>query len=187
MQPLFGMHRAAAFSAIVAACALLAATPAQAAASATQANLQAASRALGFLDSLRGHDAIAIGVIYAPSAPNNKADAARVAEQLSALAGPNASTIRASAVAVEDLAHATQRFDALYLMQSATPSATAISGYVRQHQVVSISGDPACLDAKCCVLMVQSGAGVNIVLDTALAAAVGAQFSSVFTMMVKRK
>jgi hypothetical protein len=35
--------------------------------------------------------------------------------------------------------------------------------------------------------MVQAGSGVNIVLDTALSASAGAQFSSVFTMMVKRR
>jgi hypothetical protein len=43
------------------------------------------------------------------------------------------------------------------------------------------------MDARCCVLMVQAGSSVNIVLDTALADAAGAQFSSVFTMMVKRR
>jgi hypothetical protein len=52
---------------------------------------------------------------------------------------------------------------------------------------VSVSSDPACLDAKCCVLMVQAGSNVNIVLDTAMATATGAHFSSVFTMMVKRR
>ncbi len=74
-------------------------------------------------------------------------------------------------------------------MPSVTSDAASadVSDYVRQNRVVSISSDPACLDAQCCVLMVRSGSGVDIVLDTAMADAAGARFSSVFTMMVKRR
>jgi len=65
--------------------------------------------------------------------------------------------------------------------------AKAIIDVVRRRRVVSISSDPACLETKCCVLMVHSNGKVDIVLDTALADAAGAHFSPVFAMMVKRK
>ena len=58
---------------------------------------------------------------------------------------------------------------------------------VRRRRVVSISTDAGCTDAKSCVLMIYTAGRVRIVLDTALADAVGAQFSSIFMMMVERK
>ena len=187
VQTLLQMRCVAGFSAIILAWSIAVATPANAAGNAAQGDLQAATRALGFLDSLQNHPVIVIGVVYSDGVAANKGDAARVAGQLSAIPGPNSSTIRTNLLAIDELAHATQHFDALYLMQSATAGASVVADYVRRQHVVSISSDPACLDAKCCVLMVQSGSGVNIVLDTALADAAGARFSSVFTMMVKRK
>ena len=66
-------------------------------------------------------------------------------------------------------------------------NAQAIADIVRRRHVISISTDPACLDSKCCVLMVHAERKVEIVLDTALADAAGAHFSSVFAMMVKRR
>ena len=103
------------------------------------------------------------------------------------MAGPDSSTIRAVPILVGDLARSTQRFDVLYLMPGPSTNSIVVVGYVRQHRVVSISSDPACLTVQCCVLMVRAGSSTEIVLDTELAAATGARFSSVFTMMVKRK
>jgi hypothetical protein len=77
-----------------------------------------------------------------------------------------------------------------WMPSSFCPEPQRIRAIVEFHAVVilvSISNDPACMDAKCCVLMVRTVGGVEIVLDTQLAEAVGAHFSSVFTMMVKRR
>jgi hypothetical protein len=57
---------------------------------------------------------------------------------------------------------------------------------ILHHRLVSISDDPICIQEKCCVLMVRAGQRVEITLNTALADAVGARFSLVFTMAVKR-
>ena len=187
VQTLLQMRRVVGFSAIFLAWSIAAATPANAAGNAAQGDLQSATRALGFLDTLQNHPVIVIGVVYSDGVANNKSDAARIAGQLATMPGPNSSIIRANVVTTDDLAHATQHFDALYLMLSAAADAGAITDYVRRQHVVSISNDPACLDAGYCVLMVQAGSRVNIVLDTAMAKAAGAQFSTVFMMMVKRR
>jgi hypothetical protein len=62
-----------------------------------------------------------------------------------------------------------------------------VGDFIRRRHIISISNDPACLGAGCCVLMVRTTGTVEIVLDTALADSVGARFSTVFAMMVKRK
>jgi len=151
------------------------------------ADLQAATRSLGFLDSLQNRSTISIGVVYGASVRDDKNSAAQTAGTLATMRGPGSSTIRANAVTVAELGQNAQHFDALYLMPGLAANGAQIADAVRRLHIVSISNDPACLDARCCVLMVQAGSGVNITLDTALAAATGAQFSSVFTMMVKRR
>jgi hypothetical protein len=160
---------------------------ARAADSVALADLQAATRSLGFLDSLQNHATISVGVVYGAGVRDGKNSAALTAGTLSAMRGPGSSTIRATVVSVAELGQTAQRFDVLYLMPGLAANGAQIGDAVRRLRVVSISSDTACLDARYCVLMVQAGSGVNIVLDTTLASAAGAQFSSVFTMMVKRR
>jgi hypothetical protein len=174
-------------AAVAALCVALAHVPSARAADVALADLQAATRTLGFLDSLQNRSTISIGVVYGASARDGKNSAAQTAGALAAMRGPGSAAIRANAVSVDELTQNAQRFDALYLMPGLAANGAQIADAARRQHVVSISSDPACLDAKCCVLMVQAGSGVNIVLDTALSAAAGVQFSSVFTMMVKRR
>ena len=151
------------------------------------ADLQAATRSLGFLDSLQNRSTISIGVVYGAAVRDGKNSAAQTAGALAAMRGPGSSAIRANTLTVDELAQNAQRLDVLYVMPGIAANGAQIADAVRRQHVISISSDPACLDTKYCVLMVQAGSGVNIVLDTALAAAAGARFSSVFTMMVKRR
>ena len=184
------MHDVAKIAASAVICITFALTPTAHAAGVTLIDLQAATRSLGFLDSLQNRSTISIGVVYGAGVRDGKNSAAQTASALSAMRGPatpDLSTIHASIVTVDELAQNAQHFDALYLMPGVAANGAQVVDAVRRQHVVSISNDPACLDAKCCVLMVQAGSSVNIVLDMALAAAADAQFSSVFTMMVKRR
>jgi len=175
-------------AAVAASCIVFAqARPAHAAEAITQADLQAATRSLGFLDSLQNRTTIFIGVVYGAGVRDGKSAAVQIAGTLASMRGPGSSTIRTSIVPVDELAQNTQQYDALYLMPGIAASGGTIAEYVRRQHTVSISSDPACLNANCCVLMVQAGSGVSIVLDTALATAAGVKFASVFAMMVKRK
>jgi len=155
------------------------------AADATPADLEASLRALGFLSSLQNRSAILIGVIYNGSDPASRAQAARAAADLSHLAGPGSSTVTAIPVAAQDLG--AQKFDAVYLMSLGPEAGRVTADYVRHQSVVSVSSDAQCLDAQTCVLLVQARTNMSVVLDTALAKQVGAKFSTVFTMLVKRK
>jgi hypothetical protein len=151
------------------------------------ADLQATMRSLGFLDSLQHRSVVSIGVVYSANAHDGKNAASQAANAFSAMPGPGSSAIHANVVTVDELLQNSPHFDALYLMPGVAASGSQIADFVRRQHVVSISSDPACLDAKYCVLLVEAGSNVNIVLDTAMALAADAHFSSVFTMMVKRK
>jgi hypothetical protein len=153
----------------------------------TVADLQAAVRAIGFLDHLPGDGTIIVGVVYASQYPSSKALATLTAGLLSTLPGPNKSTIRAKLVPLETLVQANDRLDAVFLMPGMSAEAPAIVEAIRRRHILSISSDPACLETNCCVLMVRANPEVEIVLNSALAEAVGADFSTVFAMIVKRK
>lgn len=153
-------------------------------------DLEAITRSLGFLDTLPHDGTIVIEVVYAPALEGSQAIAADAAEKLNAIPGPNSAVIQAQSIAVDALAQDQTRLDALLTVPGAchdSSYAAAVNSAAHQRHVVSISSDPTCLDTKCCVLLVRSDRKVEIVLDTALADAVGAHFSSVFAMMVKRK
>lgn len=150
-------------------------------------DLRAIARSLGFLDSLPREGAIIVGVVYAPG---DEAGAARTADRLNAVEGPNSTTFKARSIPVGALSQTQDHLDVLLVEDGACTDpavAQAIVEAVRRRHVVSISSDPACVETKCCVLMVHSDRKVEIVLDTALADDAGAHFSPVFAMMVKRK
>jgi F0F1-type ATP synthase membrane subunit c/vacuolar-type H+-ATPase subunit K len=162
-------------------------SPAVHAAEVTAANLEAVVRTLGFLETLHRDTAITVGIIYAPNTAAARAQAATVADRVSAMPGPNKSTLRATPLSADSVGKAAEQLDVMYLMPGASAEADAIIDAARRRHLVTISSDPACLDQKCCVLMVRTDRGVEIILQTALAEAVGARFSTVFSMMVKRQ
>jgi len=175
-------------SAIVATWTMLACIPAaRAAGEVTSADLQATARSLGFLENLRRDGPLVIGIVYAPSGADARTAAGQAAERLASIPGPNGSTLRTIVIAADGLDQTSERLDAIFLMPGASTGGTPLSGVVRRRRLLSISTDPACIDQQCCVLMVCTGSGVEIVLQTALADVVGARFSTVFMMMVKRQ
>ncbi len=159
---------------------------ARAAADVSVADLEAATRALGFLDSLRKDGTIVVGIIFMPGNAESRGLAERTATSLARLGGPNSTIIKAEFIGADKLAEFSGRLDAVFLLPGVAASATTVGETLRRLHVVSISNDPACIQSRCCVLMIRTGGRVDIVLDTAMAEAVGARFSSVFAMMVKR-
>jgi hypothetical protein len=171
--------------AILLTTALCASAPA---AEVSPADLQAAMRALGFLSALQNRPSIAVGVVYVGGDPDSKALAARAAAMLTRLKGPGSSTVSANMVAVQELSQNALHVDALYLMPLPPDGGHTVSDFVKRQGVVSISNDPSCFESQACVLLVQAArSNMTIVLDTALAQATGAKFSTVFTMLVKRR
>jgi hypothetical protein len=151
------------------------------------ADLQAAMRSLGFLSVLQNRASISVGIVYQGGRPESKAQAGRTAALLAKLKGPGGSTISATPVAAQDLSQGIFRFDAVYLLSLPRESGQIVSEFVKRQNVVSISNDTACLDAQSCVLLVQANPDMTIVLDTSLAREADANFSTVFTMLVKRR
>jgi YfiR/HmsC-like len=163
-------------------------SPAHAAADISLADLKAAIRSLGFLQNLPHSDAFVIGVVYAPGSLDNKSLAQQTAERIRTIPGPTDAGLRAEVISATDLAQYPGHVDALFLVPgNTTAAAVGIADTARRKHLLVMSNDPSCFDQRCCMLMVRSGTRVDIVLDTALAASAGVNFSSVFAMMVKHR
>jgi hypothetical protein len=150
-------------------------------------NLRAAMRTLSFLDSLPKEGTIAVGVVYPSDIPTTQGLAAETANAISTMRGPNSRRLQPIVLSTSDLAKFEGHLDVVFLVKGASKHPEVILGAVRRLHLVSISDDPICVDTKCCVLLVCAGQRVEISLNTALADDVGARFSLVFTMVVKRK
>lgn len=150
-------------------------------------NLQASMRALNFLESLPAAGAIVVGVVYAPEIPGSQAAAMEIARNLSAMRGPNSRTVQTIVISPRDLDVFQGRLNVIFLSVGVSMHPERILGAMSRLHLVSISDDPACIDNRSCVLMVRTGQQVEISLNTSLADAVGARFSLVFMMMVKRR
>jgi len=167
--------------------ALVSTFPAFAADDVSLADLKAATRSLGFLQNLPRESTLAIGIVYASGSAASKSLGQQTAERLRGLPGPNNSSLKIELIATGDLAGNTSHLDALYLVPGATGSAAMIADVARRRHLLVMSNDPACLDQRCCMLMVRDTGRVEIVLDSTLTQAAGITFSSVFAMMVKHK
>jgi YfiR/HmsC-like len=150
-------------------------------------NLQAAMRTLSFLESLPKEGVIAVGVVYPSDIPTTEVLALDVAKCIGTIRGPNSRMLQSLVLSTNALDKFEGHLDVIFLVPGASKHSEAILDAMRRHHLVSISDDPACVDAKCCVLMVRAGQRVEISLNTTLADAVGARFSLVFMMVVKRK
>jgi YfiR/HmsC-like len=149
-------------------------------------NLQAAMQTLNFLDSLPKEGPVNVGVIYASEISNSQLLATETAKAIGAMRGPNKRDVHAVAVSIDDLSHYAGHLDVLFLIFGASNHSSEIVTAIRRLRAVSISDDPACMPAKCCVLLVRSAQRVEITLNSALADVAGARFSPVFIMVVKR-
>jgi YfiR/HmsC-like len=150
-------------------------------------NLQAAMRTLSFLESLPKEGTIAVGVVYSSDIPTTQVLAVETAKAIGAIRGPNSRTLQPIVLSSNDLGKFEGHLDVVFLVMGSSKHPEVILDAIRRLRLMSVSDDPVCLDTKCCVLMVRTGQRVEISLNTALADAVGARFSLVFTMVVKRK
>ncbi len=150
-------------------------------------NLQAAVRTLSFLESLPKDGAIVIGVVYSSEIPGAQALAVDTAKTLGAMRGPDSRTLRPVVLSISDLDQFVGRLDVIYLAQGVSKHPEKILSAMSRLHLASVSNDSSCLDAGCCVLLVRAGEHVEISVNTALATLVGARFSLVFMMVVKRK
>ena len=143
-------------------------------------DVQAAMRI--FLESLPKAGPIVVGVVYPSDVPDAQAMADATAQLIGSMRGANSRTPQPIVISTNDLPRLDTHLDVLFLIVGTSKHSALIMDTIRSHRLVGISDDPVCTDGQCCVITVSTGQRVEISLKSALADAVGARFSLIFTI-----
>ena len=143
--------------------------------------VQVAGRTLTFLDN-GPTGKVVFAVVFDPSKPASVAEKDQVMAALGAGMVVGGVTIVGKAVDSGSVA-ATSGVAAFYLTHGVNYA--AVGGIAKSKKILSISADMACVNSGACVMGVAASPKVEIVVNSASAAAIGASFKAAFKMMIK--
>jgi hypothetical protein len=164
---------------LIAAAAVLAA-PAVTHADAAK-DLQVAGRALTFLENGPSGRAT-LGVVFDPSKPASVAEKDAVMAALSGGFSAGSITLVGAPVPVSAVGGA-GGVSALYVTEGVNYG--AVGAAAKAKKLITIGSDKACVASGACVMGVTTVPKVEITVNRASAAAVGASFKAAFRMMIK--
>ena len=143
--------------------------------------IQVAGRTLTFLDG-GPTGKVVFAIVFDPSKPASVAEKDEVMAALGSGMAAGGATVVGKPVDVGALAGAGD-VGAFYLTHGVN---YAVAGaFAKSKKTLSISSDMACVTSGACVMGVAASPKVEIVVNSATAAAVGAKFKAAFKMMIK--
>ncbi len=144
-------------------------------------DLQVAGRALTFLENAPAGHAV-LGVVYDPAKPGSVAEKNAVMAALGGGYGAGAVTLTGKPVEVEEVG-GVSGVVALYVTSGVNYG--AVGAQAKTRKLVTIGSAGACVQSGACVMGVTTEPKVEITVNRAAAAAVGAVFKAAFRMMIK--
>lgn len=161
------------------AMALVAAMPAVCHADAAK-TLGVAGRALAFLEN-GPTGRVVMAVVFDPAKPGSVAEKNAIMAALGAGYAAGPLTLVGKPVEVSAVG-GVSGVQVLYVTTGV--SYGAVGGAAKAKKLIAISGDPACAASGGCVMSVTTEPKVDITVNRATAAAVGATFKAAFRMMI---
>ncbi len=143
--------------------------------------IQVAGRTLTFLDG-GPTGKVVFGIVYDSSKPASVAEKDEVMAALGSGMSAGAATVVGKPVEASSVASAGD-VGALYFTHGVNYAAAG--AVAKSKKILSISSDMACVNSGACVMGVAASPKVEIVVNSATAAAVGAKFKAAFKMMIK--
>lgn len=165
---------------VAAAAALALAAPGVASADAAK-DLQVAGRALTFLENGPTGKAT-LGVVFDPAKPASVAEKDAVMAAIGGGYNAGALTLVGVPIPISAIGGA-GGVKALFVTGGVNYA--AVGAAAKSKNIVSIGSDPACVKSGACVMGVSTDPKVEITVNRAAAAAVGASFKAAFRMMIK--
>ncbi len=142
-------------------------------------NLAVAGRALTFLENGPSGKAV-LGVVFDPSKPGSVAEKNALMAILASGMSAGSLTLTGKAVEASDVG-GVSGVAAVYLTSGVNYGAAG--GEAKAKKIITI-GDSACVASGACVMGVSTDPKVDITVNRAAAAAVGATFKAAFSMMI---
>ena len=143
-------------------------------------NLGVAGRALTFLENGPTGKAT-LGVVFDPSKPGSVAEKNAIMAAIGGGYAAGALTLVGKPVEAGDVA-GVSGVNALYV--TAGVNYAAVGGAAKAKKIITIGSDPACVRSGACAMGVATDPKVDITVNRATAAAVGASFKAAFRMMI---
>jgi hypothetical protein len=144
-------------------------------------DLAVAGRALTFLENGPTGKAT-LGVVFDPAKPASVAEKNAVMAALGSGYAAGALTLVGKPIEASAVAGASG-VAALYVTEGVNYA--AVGGAAKAKKLITIGSDPACVASGACVMGVSTEPKVDITVNRASAAAVGATFKAAFRMMIK--
>jgi hypothetical protein len=144
-------------------------------------DLQVAGRALTFLENGPTGKAT-LGVVFDPAKPASVAEKDAVLAALGGGYNAGALTLVGVPIPISAIGGA-GGVKALFVTGGVNYA--AVGAAAKAKNIVSIGSDPACVKSGACVMGVSTDPKVEITVNRAAAAAVGASFKAAFRMMIK--
>jgi hypothetical protein len=144
-------------------------------------DLAVAGRALTFLENGPTGRAV-LGVVFDPAKPGSVAEKNAIMAALGAGYAAGAVTLTGKAIEASAVGGASG-VAALYVTTGVSYGPVGTAGKAKK--LVTIGSDPACVSSGACVMGVSTDPKVDITVNRAAAAAVGATFKAAFRMMIK--
>lgn len=144
-------------------------------------DLQVAGRALTFLENGPAGRAT-IGVVFDPSKPESVAQKNEIMAALSGGFNAGGLTLGGAPIPISALGGA-GGVHALFVTSGVNYA--SVGAAAKAKKLVTVSSDPACVRSGACVMGVTTAPKVEITVNRAAAAAVGASFKAAFRMMIK--
>ncbi|ESQ75765.1 hypothetical protein [Asticcacaulis sp. AC402] len=143
--------------------------------------IQVAGRTLTFLDG-GPTGKVTFAIVYDASKPASVAEKDEVMAALGSGMAAGSATIVGKPVEAGAIGSAGD-VGAYYITRGV--NFTAVGSAAKSKKILSIGSDMACVKAGACVMGVAATPKVEIVVNSATAAAVGAKFKAAFKMMIK--
>lgn len=143
--------------------------------------IQVAARTLSFLDD-GPSGKVVFAIVFDPSKPASVAEKDEVMSALGSGMAAGGATVVGRPVEFSALGSAGDA-GAFYLTHGV--NYVAAGAFAKSKKILSISSDMACVQSGACVMGVAATPKVEIVVNSAAAAAIGAKFKAAFKMMIK--
>ncbi|MDB5458089.1 MAG: hypothetical protein JWP92_3674 [Caulobacter sp.] len=144
-------------------------------------DLQVAGRALTFLENGPTGKGV-LGVVFDPSKPASVAEKNAIMAALGAGFSAGGLSLSGKAVEAGDVG-GVSGVVALYVTTGVT--AGPVGAAAKGKKIITIGSDMSCVTSGACVMSVSADPKVEIVVNRAAAAAVGAVFKAAFRMMIR--
>jgi hypothetical protein len=143
-------------------------------------NLGVAGRALAFLENGPTGKAT-LGVVFDPSKPASVAEKNAIMAAIGGGYAAGALTLVGKPVEADEVG-GVSGVQALYVTGGINYA--AVGGAAKAKKLITIGSDPACVKSGACAMGVSTDPKVDITVNRATAAAVGATFKAAFRMMI---